>query len=690
MPHLITPRLIPDLALEETKKDGLGFDAYAKTFSRLIASRDTQTPMVIGIHGKWGSGKTTLLKLIKTYIDQLQTPDDLSKAKFLNDDEDKTGLRCCRAVWFNAWQYSDEDELLVALMRVVVQTMVQDEFIVKSLGKILDPFRARRDVINTVFSWFAIKAPFFEIKLNTGAAVETPFSKKIAFLDQFSAAFDRLLAAWAHHSLTAKKVDATQGVIVVFIDDLDRCLPDKTVQVLEAIKLFLDRAGVVFVLAADVDTIRSAVEAHYDKAKIKDQRADDYLEKIFQVRFYLPPLARVHIQDYLTSLAMADLEIQSRLELINAISENNPRQVKTFLNDAAIGWAILQNSGQAEGLEENDFLLWLALARVNDRFTGAVRNMAQAERMKYLTDAIAWTNNLTDVNLAAQFKRWETDTRLQAVLRAIHFSPRVNPESLEKMIFWSDIEELTQRREEERKRREEEAKRKAEEEERRRKEAEAKRIAAEEERRRKEEEEERQRKEVEARASGVFFDLKNYWIEIPAGKFVMGTREEDIPDLMKKLGGSEEYYKSEVPQHIVEIPSAYYIARYPVTNGEFARFVRESGYKSDAANLERPDHPVVNVSWRDAMAYCEWLYTIDLAGFQNPRGLKVRLPTEAEWEKAARGEDGRIYPWGNDFDSSKCNSSVSGIGGTTPVGKYLLQGDSPYGVADMSGNVWEW
>jgi len=85
----------------------------------------------------------------------------------------------------------------------------------------------------------------------------------------------------------------------------------------------------------------------------------------------------------LTSLAMADLEIQSRLELINAISENNPRQVKTFLNDAAIGWAILQNSGQAEGLEENDFLLWLALARVNDRFAGYVRGLGQGERMKY-------------------------------------------------------------------------------------------------------------------------------------------------------------------------------------------------------------------------------------------------------------------------------------------------------------------
>jgi formylglycine-generating enzyme required for sulfatase activity len=68
----------------------------------------------------------------------------------------------------------------------------------------------------------------------------------------------------------------------------------------------------------------------------------------------------------------------------------------------------------------------------------------------------------------------------------------------------------------------------------------------------------------------------------------------------------------------------------------------------------------------------------------------VRLPTEAEWEKAARGEYGNEWPWGNEFDKSKCNSSEGGVGTTTPVGAYSPQGDSPYGAADMAGNVWEW
>jgi formylglycine-generating enzyme required for sulfatase activity len=88
------------------------------------------------------------------------------------------------------------------------------------------------------------------------------------------------------------------------------------------------------------------------------------------------------------------------------------------------------------------------------------------------------------------------------------------------------------------------------------------------------------------------------------------------------------------------------------------------------------------------MAYCQWLNSLLKA--ELPSGLVLRLPTEAEWEKAARGIDGLEYPWGNQFDKNKCNSGESKKGETTSVGIYSPQGDSPYGCADMAGNVWEW
>ena len=165
------------------------------------------------------------------------------------------------------------------------------------------------------------------------------------------------------------------------------------------------------------------------------------------------------------------------------------------------------------------------------------------------------------------------------------------------------------------------------------------------------------------------------WITIPAGEFWMG--------------GEGPYYGK--PVHKLSLPE-YQIARVPVTNAQYAIFVKAASYQAPSGWEEgRPpkgkeSHPVVNVSWFDAMAYCAWLGKVT--------GKNISLPSEAEWEKAARGPSTgsgsqRAYPWGDPFDSSKCNSSELGLDGTTPVGIFL-EGASPYGLLDMSGNVWEW
>lgn len=182
-------------------------------------------------------------------------------------------------------------------------------------------------------------------------------------------------------------------------------------------------------------------------------------------------------------------------------------------------------------------------------------------------------------------------------------------------------------------------------------------------------------------------------ISIPGGPFLMGTSPEDIKQLqLKESDWAYDWYDnnlfvSEQPQRLVEV-DPFEIAQYPVTNHEYYLFVRDTAYRLPRGWVgftyptDMGNHPVVGVSKVDCEAYIEWL--------NEQTESNYRLPTEIEWERAARGVDGRIFPWGNVFDPWRCNTSDSVKRGTTPVGSYSPGGDSPYGVADMVGNVWEW
>src|SRR5260221_10099656 len=136
--------------------------------------------------------------------------------------------------------------------------------------------------------------------------------------------------------------------------------------------------------------------------------------------------------------------------------------------------------------------------------------------------------------------------------------------------------------------------------------------------------------------------------------------------------------KAEQPQHQVRL-SEYYIGTDPITNAQYAAFAAATHREVAPAPPGQENFPVVNVAWDDAAALCQWLSRIT--------GRNFRLPTEAEWEKAARGQEGSRFPWGNAPDPAQLNGD-NRYGGPTPVGRFSPLGDSPYGAADMLGNVW--
>src|SRR5579859_2018270 len=179
---------------------------------------------------------------------------------------------------------------------------------------------------------------------------------------------------------------------------------------------------------------------------------------------------------------------------------------------------------------------------------------------------------------------------------------------------------------------------------------------------------------------------------VPAGIFTMGSDPRRDPMAFDRNMPQGWPFDREMPQHLVEV-DGFAIGQHPVTVAEYACAVRANAVpepptdeiyhpEGDWAKQQAyPDRPVVNVSFYDALAFVTWL--------RNVTDQPWRLPTEAEWEKAARGTDGRIYPWGNTFDAARCNCSDSSIGTTSPVGSYPT-GGSPYHAHDMAGNVWEW
>jgi len=184
------------------------------------------------------------------------------------------------------------------------------------------------------------------------------------------------------------------------------------------------------------------------------------------------------------------------------------------------------------------------------------------------------------------------------------------------------------------------------------------------------------------------------WIKIPAGRVTLENLWDDGDTYIGKKGQSKA----------VDV-SAFEIAKYPITNAQFAKFIEAGGYNNQTWWTESgwaqretngwteprywgdkkwngAEQPVVGVSWYEAIAFCLWLSDVS--------GEQIMLPTEQQWQRAAQGDDGRTYPWGNEFDKHRCNTDESGISKTTPVTQYAGKGDSPFGVVDISGNVWEW
>ncbi|HJW84319.1 MAG TPA: P-loop NTPase fold protein, partial [Anaerolineae bacterium] len=323
-------------------QDRLKFDHYAGVLAGIV--READTPLTLGVFGAWGAGKTSLLRLIKDTLD-----DGVDAAKF-------------KTIWFNAWTFDKEDALWRALILLVLKSLREElQDAPAASKKKLDDLEAslyrdvdREEVGGVTVDWekagVAAAAGLARLSLSlvpgvgslladvvgkttervSGEKLDTLFDavrrekrklhrEHIESLEQFQLGFAELLK---DHFVTKDRR------LVVFIDDLDRCLPEKAIGVLEAIKLFLDAPGCAYLIGADRDVIEQGIRVKYgDSIPIT---GGSYLEKIIQIPFHLPPLQDKRIADFIEQY---DQSVpQDCREIMASGIEPNPRKVKRTIN----------------------------------------------------------------------------------------------------------------------------------------------------------------------------------------------------------------------------------------------------------------------------------------------------------------------------------------------------------------------
>jgi ABC-type dipeptide/oligopeptide/nickel transport system ATPase subunit len=284
--------------------DALNFTQYATVLSNIIMNTTT-LPFTVGIFGDWGSGKTTLMRMI----------------------QDQVNSKNCKTIWFNAWKYDDKQYLSKALLKTIYdEAMKSTDINVEVLKEIL---KRAVDFVGQVTQDKKWGTLFFET-----------FS-----LDP---AYRNLVEDMTHQII--KQYVGDKGRLVIFIDDLDRCLPENAITILETIKLYLDNERCVIVLGADRDVIEMAITQRYPKLKITGK---DYLEKVVQLPFTIPQPETTRLRQYLSQQSLPTgekfQETKQVAEMILSGAGRNMRRLKRLINqlNLVVGIAGIQSANDS-------------------------------------------------------------------------------------------------------------------------------------------------------------------------------------------------------------------------------------------------------------------------------------------------------------------------------------------------------
>lgn len=317
-----------------------GFDEYASVLTSTIFGTDPH--FTIGIFGKWGSGKTTLLRKIEHILESSYSKKVLP-------------------VFFDAWRYQREEHMLLPILDTLFECLERAETHWHELSNKIKRLTASMATAMT------FKLPFLE--LDTKNAIEQWQASKEQVRSDYFGWLNELQKA-----LDDVRRDDPDRRIVMLIDDLDRCLPPKVVEVLESIKVMLDVSGFVFVLALDELVVEQAIQSYYGQNYSISGK--DYVKKLVQVEFRLPPLRMQDVMNYIQVLQQRIGHIdrqasQALVEVVPVVVGDNPRDVKRLVNAILLGTAVMKNIGVTVPVNQQ-----IAFMAMEFRWPGIVRTLA--------------------------------------------------------------------------------------------------------------------------------------------------------------------------------------------------------------------------------------------------------------------------------------------------------------------------
>lgn len=648
--------VVPD---DFSNVDQIGYSEYSAGLVEMIRSVDAKGSFTIGVFGQWGQGKTSMLRQIEYELNQLKID---SGSDILT-------------AWFNPWQFTAEEHIIIPFFHTLASYLeeykIQNEKRGKKIGKKVVNFLKVLSHVPVALAYGlqeGIKIPLTLTSILGGPGgisfnlkeVITEVSRKKEEIRQESGPEIQKLVA-QYESMYYRMISQLQAAsgdmqlkVVIFIDDLDRCLPEKAVELLEGLKVLLDIPGFVFVIGVAREVIQQGIRVRYRELYADNQKApfleQDYLDKIIQFPFTLPPpdtgRLKTMIAGYLENLPQA----QPYLDTIQKALGINPRSLKRFINNLSYAfWVSNKKEDKGGGEFRTELLVKMTLIafkfpglyrvicrtpmhllRVQDlvaRLRGKDGNNAEAGEegaSRKVVQTASGFPELDDLNLF-DYSNYESIVEIlgkfprKGISNDLGFA---NEEEVRKYISFLSATTTSG-------------------------------------------------ETAEVGTGSMAHTLESLMLHVKGGTLTMKDEE------------SGAQFKTGI--------KPFYFGKFPVTQ---ALYEKVMGKEKNHSRFPGEDRPVENVSWYDAVEYCNRLSAeMGLKPVYVIQGDRVtadfsaagfRLPTEAEWEYACRGDTG-----GDSYgEIDKIAWSKNNSGGSTQgVGK---KEPNPWGFYDMLGNVWEW